>query len=66
MQKAIVIESSGCHVSSLKLNATELNQYFASGWKFVSAAPFGCSASNGGETKETAMTAAILVIIEKL
>jgi len=65
MQKAIIIESSSFNTGGLKLSALELNQHLAEGWRVVSATPLGCSVSNGGKTEDTAMAAAILIIIEK-
>jgi|GEM_PF-1520920 len=63
MQKALIIQTGGRHAVSL--DTTELNTYLSQGWRFVSAAPFGVSVSEGGETTSEAALAAILVIIEK-
>lgn len=64
MQKAIIIEHSDWD-KRLELDASELNRYLSEGWRFVSAAPFGCSTSDGGKSDSSGMAAAILVIIEK-
>ena len=64
MQKAIIIQD--CKFDDLlKLDATELNDHFSDGWRFVSATPFGCSVSDTGKDENSSLAAAIIVIIEK-
>ncbi len=64
MQKAIIIQD--CRFDkTIYLDAKELNQHLSDGWKFVSAAPFGCSVSDTGENQNSSLAAAILVILER-
>ena len=64
MQKAIIIQGQGQNDDLVGLDTTELNKHFADGWRFVSAAPFGVSVSQGGHASDHTHRAAILIIIE--
>jgi hypothetical protein len=64
MQKAIMLISN---TDSVAFNLTELNNAFATGWRYVSATPVGVStALTGNPTPYRRGTnAAVLVIVEK-
>jgi hypothetical protein len=66
MQKAIIIQATRGDSTLTPLSEAALNAQLASGWRFVAAAPFGISSSHGGGSKEKGVTAAILVILEKI
>ena len=63
MQKAIIIQHSD-EDSPHGLDASELNDYLADGWRVAYVAPFGCAAAGGGESYGFTQWSAILVIIQ--